>query len=545
MKSSKRIIASTLAALMVSAAVSGCSGNNTASSTAAAASAAGSAASGTASAGSASQSLPLVSTTKTFKIAVYKHALDKSTDVNSKEIFKIAEKETNVHIDWTTVDAGSENDKVPVMMASDPPEAFLRLVTESVINKFSDQLLPLNDYLQKDCPNIEKQYATVDGMWDSMKFPDGNIYSLATNLQISRDDDGGSMLFMNKTWLDKLGVAIPTDTDAFEKALLAIKNGDPNGNGQADEIPLELCENNWAAGVMHYAGAWGISVNYYNIVNGKFTPVINTTEFRSFLEYMHKLAAEGLADVEGFSQTNQQYYSKLKSHVVGAYSGWTPSSNFDSTTAKEYVMVEPMSLPGKSGTQVKDGYYNYPRYNRTGFVITKVCSDPDTLLKWWDYLSSSTKLKFTFAYGAEGKIWQMDSSGQVWTIFPETASDYTRENMKYTEGMYGDEPMILASEAEKNDGTKYPDSAVRSAWTEQCKKYFQTEYLPLRFVSPEKNEEKTTIETDLNTYIKSFIANSVVNGIDDASWNTYTAKLKELKISDWQKWYQDFLDKKF
>ena len=90
----------------------------------------------------------------------------------------------------------------------------------------------------------------------------------------------------------------------------SFKDGDPNGNGQADEIPLELCENNWAAGIMKFAGPWGITGNY-KIVDGKFTPTVNTQAYRDFIDYFHKLAVEGLIDVEGFSQTNQQFYACL------------------------------------------------------------------------------------------------------------------------------------------------------------------------------------------------------------------------------------------
>ena len=45
-------------------------------------------------------------------------------------------------------------------------------------------------------------------------------------------------LWIYQPWLDALGLEMPTTTDEFEQVLLAFKEQDPNGNGQADEIPL-------------------------------------------------------------------------------------------------------------------------------------------------------------------------------------------------------------------------------------------------------------------------------------------------------------------
>ncbi|NLO37195.1 MAG: hypothetical protein GX112_12720, partial [Clostridiaceae bacterium] len=44
--------------------------------------------------------LPIVKDKETFKIAVVKHTLDKTNNWNEKEIFKMAEEATNIHIEW-------------------------------------------------------------------------------------------------------------------------------------------------------------------------------------------------------------------------------------------------------------------------------------------------------------------------------------------------------------------------------------------------------------------------------------------------------------
>lgn len=487
---------------------------------------------------------PIVKEQETYTIAVLRHTLCKADSFNDKIGWQQAEEDTNIHIEWIEVVSGTEGEKVPIMLASDLPDAFLGLLNESHVAKNMSQLVVLNDLLDKYAPNVVEQYAQVPDMDSMMKFPDGNQYTLATSLQVSHDDDGDSMFFMNMKWLEKVGKEVPTTTDELYDVLKAFKEGDPNGNGQDDEIPLELCENNWAAGIMKFAGPWGITGNY-KIVDGKFIPTVNTQAYRDFIEYFHKLASEGLIDVEGFSQTNQQFYAKLKEYVCGAYGGWTPQSNFDTETAKEYDMIMPLTAPGYEGQTVKTGEWSRFRGNRTGFAITTACESPETLLRWWDYLSSDTKRKWTIAYGEEGKCWEMDESGQVWSLFPDTDADYTRENMKYTEGTYGQQPLILESEMERNDGDLYPDAVLRYNWSEAVKDYYEKEVLPQRFVTPEKTNEKAMIETDLNDYIKNFLATSVINGVTDESWNAHLQQLEALGINEWVQWYQDFLDGKF
>lgn len=489
--------------------------------------------------------LPIVKEKETFSIAVVKHTLDKTDNWNEKAIFQMAEEATNIHIDWIEMTSGTEAEKIPILLATDLPDAFLRSLNESHVAKNASQLLPLNDMLEKYAPTIVEQYETIPDMWNMMTFPDGNIYTLAISRQISPDDDGSAIHFINKKWLDSVGKEVPTTTEEFYDVLKAFRDNDVNGNGDPDdEIPLEICENNWAAGIMHYCGPWGF-VDNYKIEDGKFIPTVNTQAYRDFIEYYHTLAAEGLMDIEGFSQTNQQFYAKLKEYICGSYSGWTPESNFDTETANEYVQVLPLTAPGYEGQTKKLGEYQKFFGVRTGFAITVACENPNALLRWWDYLHTSTELKYIFSYGEEGKIWEMDEEGQVWTKFPETEADYTRENMKYTEGAYGSNPIILASEQEKNDCEKYPDSCTRLEYSLAVKDYFPEEVLPIRFVEPERVNERALIETDLLSYIDNFLATSIVNGITDEDWQQHLKQLEALNLDEWVEWYQKFIDDDF
>ncbi|NLG37615.1 MAG: hypothetical protein GX549_06325, partial [Clostridiales bacterium] len=280
--------------------------------------------------------------------------------------------------------------------------------------------------------------------------------------------------------------------------------------------------------------------------NGKFISTALTDEFYAFLKYYHAMFEEGLVDPEGFSQTNEQFYAKLKSYAVGSYFGWTPQSNFDAQTATEYDVLPP--LTGPDGQRpVTPGQLNRPIGARTGFAITVDCESPATMLRWFDYCNRDTRTKYTWRLGEEGILWELDDEGKVWNIFPENVTaDMTRENMKYTYGMYGYAPCLTTvEEVEYNDPEKYPESVVRYNFVLAVMDYFQTEFLPIRYVSEEKTNEKALLETELNAYLDNFVAQSVMNGIDDAGWQAHLAQMEALGVEQWVKWYQDFIDGNF
>lgn len=68
---------------------------------------------------------------------------------------------------------------------------------------------------------------------------EGEIYALP-KFQGKWPDCNGVM-FINKTWLDNLGLEVPTTLGELKDVLVAFRDNDANGNGDAsDEIPMEL-----------------------------------------------------------------------------------------------------------------------------------------------------------------------------------------------------------------------------------------------------------------------------------------------------------------
>ena len=486
----------------------------------------------------------------TVRIAVGKHAFSKCDDFNDK----VAEEATGVHIEWLYVEDGAQ-EKVNTMLTADMPDAFLGLLSENQIAASMDSFLDISGMLEQYAPHVYADYNKMQSSngLEILKWSDGSIRTLMTGLEVSYQNDAEAIQYINKDWLDQLGLEVPATVDELYDALCAFRDNDMNGNGdKTDEIPMVLAESNWSGHLMNMSNPWGIAADtsndldyYYKVQDGKVLPTVNTQEYRSYLEYMHKLTADGLLDKESLTQTNDQYYAKIKSGRIGFFSGWIPQSLLSEEESAKWVPVRALKAED-SITPVKSGRRNKLFVSRTGFVITANCENPERLLQWWDYLSSSTEMKYTVRYGEQGGCWDIDSDGKVIGKTPEgLTEDFTMDNYKFTYGMNDQCPLILKAESMKVDKEQAYNTWVREQYVGEVWDQLATEYLPIRFVDPAKIDERTFMETELSEYIANFRANSVLNGVDDAAWDAYVKQLDALQYPAWIQWYQDYVDGKF
>lgn len=490
----------------------------------------------------------------TLEIAILKSALAKWDDPNDLEAFKLAEEATGIHIDWLVVDANATGEKMPLILSgNDRPDAYFRVQTDFIsgdVDMYYD--LSEEGLLETYAPNVladHKNLRAEDG-FESLYELDGSIRALYGYKECSTMPEAQGIMFMNKKWLDKVGMEVPTTAEEFYQVLLAFRDADANGNGVKDEIPFEFSKSNWAAQIMNLANSFGIAgesyaneYHYFKVEDSTVVTQADTEQFKAFLEYANKLASEGLLDIEGFSQAGDQYYTKLKGGLVGCYYGWTPVNNFGAEAAADWVTVKPFKAlddvePVKTGTLFNNTYCKM-------FSLDKDCSNVEAALHWWNYISSSTEMKHTVAYGKQGVIW--DIVDGVPTLFPESeckvefSETYTWHDYVYTEGLTMDiAPLFLESEFMALDlSDKTALDTVRYYACEEIKDMLVEEKLPSIIVPEDKKEEINLTKLDVVEYIDAFVANSIVEGITDDTWEIYLEGLEPIGYYDWIDWMNE------
>ena len=100
-------------------------------------------------------------------------------------------------------------------------------------------LIPLEDKIAENMPNYTTRIAGEDADPTSgLVATDGHTYSIG--YMVGQNINTNQHFFINQTWLDALGLETPTTLDELTEVLYAFKTQDPNGNGEADEVPLEM-----------------------------------------------------------------------------------------------------------------------------------------------------------------------------------------------------------------------------------------------------------------------------------------------------------------
>jgi len=382
---------------------------------------------------------------------------------------------------------------------------------------------------------------------------DGSIYAFP-KIEQTDIDTMSYMPFINKTWLDKLGLPMPTDIDSLYDTLVAFRDRDPNGNGKKDEIPLVSQKGNSG---QTDATDWIINMYLYFDASNMFavsedgqtiTTPFTSDKYREALQFCKKLMDEGLLHASVYTMGKSEFNSLMNPSdgvpVVGIGLGH-PTLNFTTgeNSIYNYVAVPTWSYAVRGENQ--NVYSNF---------ITEDANDPDAC---WELfmLMSSDESAIRQRYGQEGVDWVKADEGtksfmgydakikilndnafsginnQTWhsidcCILLGAENEYVQydESVKesnpwlyYKNGLLRDLSVSFVN-AEKNKNPKY--------------------ILPKIYYDKEENllteDERSNVKSMWRTYSMSFIMGA--NKLDinnDASWNEYLKALDDAGLQTW------------
>jgi putative aldouronate transport system substrate-binding protein len=129
-------------------------------------------------------------------------------------------------------------------------------------------------------------------------------------------------------WLNKLGLQMPRTQQEYLTVLRTFRDKDPNGNGQADELPTGGRAG--ARWMDHLFNMYGVAMyeGYpdWDIYNEQLTYSAVTQNAKDALTFIRQLYAEKLIDPETFLNDKPGWEGKIHSNRVGNYFHWTPTS---------------------------------------------------------------------------------------------------------------------------------------------------------------------------------------------------------------------------
>jgi len=490
--------------------------------------------------------LPIVKDKVTLKLVSPKAPV--APDYNEMTIFKRLEESTNVHIDWNNIPDTDYQEKKNLLLAGgDLPDAFYNAgFSDFDLAKYSQDgtIVPLDDLIDKYMPNVKKLLANKPELKKFITSPDGKIYSLPIGEEMGSGQEwiaaNPYFFFINKKWLDKLGMQVPTTLDELHNVLVAFKEKDPNGNGKKDENPMSFIHMWWCADIGSLFGGFGMGDpnDHLMVRDGKVIYTAAQQQYKEAIQYFSQWVKEGLIDKESFTQTKDPnaLFAKGKTpeQTLGSFIWWEETEIVGPEREKDYVLVGP--LKGPKGEQ-KISRMNGSPWGRGSFVITKVNKNPEVTARWIDQ-QFEPKMTAQIHWGPIGEVYEEKDGKLVNKPLPAgTAMGEFRQ--KVAPNGAG----VVTAEDFKNIVDMEPRAKVRIDRVKTFVPYMEKENLPSLFFTPDEVDKKNQIETELKEYVNKKRAQWLMGGGIETEWDKYLSDLKKIGLDDYMKIVQGAYDR--
>ena len=341
-------------------------------------------------------------------------------DFSDLWFFHQLEEKTGVHVDFEEVKDAHWKTRLGLMFASGSyKDMILRgsLDTEEYgVNR--GLLVPLDAYLERCMPNYFSRLG-LDGVGETLRSSDGKSYYIGFMVAQNLNTDGH--FFINRNWLDKLGLEVPGTVEELTDVLRAFRDGDPNGNGQADEIPYQATFDDTNDGIYNVFSAWGNPMNVdFVFINadGKVRFAPQEKGFREGVEWLHLLCKEKLLDMECTTQGSTMWMLKVNRDTAGYFSYWRLGNTaLSSQITEQFECMLPVSAEGYEVTMPRNS-----DVVEFGAALTIQNKNIEASLRWLD-AQMETETMLVSQNGPVGPLLTRAEDGRYQVVYVPEAND--------------------------------------------------------------------------------------------------------------------------
>ena len=466
--------------------------------------------------------------------------------------FQRIEEETGVKIEWEYIPATAWDEQKSLILASgDLPDIFFgaKAMKTSDIMANVEYFLPLQDLIAEYGQNIQAMWEAVPNTKIANTYPDGNIYSIGHTM-VSRPATEAA-IYINKVWLDNLGLAMPTTVDELTEVLRAFRDQDANGNGDPnDEIPMigrSLTSKYGPAAMRGYFQADNC-IEYDLAVgeDGKITYLPVTENYKAWVQWVHTLISEGLLNSDVVTIDSTRYKALQANDEValcGVLTGYTHSNA--GKWMDEYEVLDIAEGPyGKAYIAANKANMLSGISGWATVSVTESCKEPEAAMKWINAFYDSLNGLQGY-WGPMGEAIQDDGDG-TYSFIMDEAKDAERGYKSYDNWYWGlgdGAPGYISAEVEAamevspNDVIKlYADEIYADNIRDESYIY------PPVILERKLNDKAAEIETDMEKMTKEMTAKWCVEGGVEAEWDNYVAEMHKMGLDEYIEIYQNKLD---
>ncbi|NLL71110.1 MAG: extracellular solute-binding protein [Epulopiscium sp.] len=343
----------------------------------------------------------------------------KADDTDSKEVVKEIEKPEKIHIMMTTI-LTEENGHKQLIDKYKELSGIQLEITKPDHNQYYEKVNLA--FASGDIPDVIElggtnytTYAVNGALWDmtdawessdlkasgivkeqyvdALKL-DGKLYGFPMA------KGNGTITYVRKDWMDKLGLKAPTNYAEFLDMLRAFTNEDPDGNGKNDTYGIT------AAGLINSETPYDIYLReFYQDAkpdfyqkDGKYVDGMSEPAMKEALQRMRDAYAEGLIDKEIITNKTSTCRDKFYANQVGAFNYWAGYWNVNLETSLQAANPEGSVMPIPPIAETK--YIERPP---TALVITNKAKNPEGIFKYFiEYSHDGGEGQMLFTRGVEG-----------------------------------------------------------------------------------------------------------------------------------------------
>ncbi|MBW3092712.1 extracellular solute-binding protein [Bifidobacterium sp. 82T10] len=463
------------------------------------------------------------------------------------------EKACGCTIKWSRVEGNAWGQQRPAMLNSGTvPDITIRGFGAADTRQFSDFFADLAPHLD-DMPNV-KEFLTEDKLAKAIATSeDGTILGIPSKHTVP--NQSGDHMMINKTWLDKLGLEIPTTWNELLDVLKAFKTQDPNGNGKADEIPMNVTKINtdgfgWyspmlllnSTGLLTSFSSSGPSQQGIYLEDGTVKNFLTDERYRQVIEYYHTLYEDQLIPQDALTddtKTDARNGGDNGTAIVGVAFGWDTSAF--GTLADEYVAM-PVPASEDGVTPVWDWNADYQQYNPARLTVSKAAAnDSAKSANIWKIVNAlyDRETSIEQFYGNIPEYVTKDGDHQY--TQSEKVFDLTKQGQRVAahDGAYWLRPddTITSPEMQSviNDDKAYDEQYANID--------LDAQYMPIYVILSDATDQVTVSNnnTQILDYAIPKLASWIAKGVTDAQWDEYVKQVTGLGIDEnnaiWQKYY--------
>lgn len=499
---------------------------------------------------------------KTTLTGTISYPANTESNPNKRTIFERLQKKTNVEINWTAIQSDQWSDKISLEMANTKDMTdfiFSAGFSDNDLLKYAKQgvIIPLEEYIDAYMPNLKKVFDAYPEYKTMCTDTDGHIWALPWIEQLGSGKEAiqtvGNMSFINKKWLDFLGLKVPKTISEFEKVLIAFRDHASELQKKfkidGDIIPMSCIVNDGDQDpsilINGFGKGYGDADKERHIaVTNDRKVICSATQdgYKAGITWLHKLYKEGLIDTESFTQEWSTYVAKGKSGRYGVCFSWDVA-NIDNL--KDWVPLPALTADTRNITPQNGSFTS--GFDRGRCVVTAVAQNPALVCAWLDQMYDSFQSPQnnwgTYGEDDDFDIFELSKNADGGKMLKHAAlGDASPVEVREAEAVGG--PLAVLDDYYDVYVTCPDDAKYRLDW---IKKYYtpdmNCDYVyPNVFMSQDDTKKLSDLQTDIEKLINANKSDWIMNGFTDAEWDKYISELKAYGLDEYIEIFQKYLD---